>query len=139
MTEPGNLREAGESVKPEWGHRWEGSLHPPGDAGQGLELNSSRPTPSAYWNEDTRMCWLYLANIRTAILDGRLTTVLVDSGAHMNCIMPDFMKARGLVAGSIQDLNNHSGHIPINGAGGEAYRAPGVHDDSSADTTSPKL
>ena len=64
------------------------------------------------------MCWLYPANIGTAILDGRLTTVLVDSRARMNCIMPEFVKARGLVAGSIQDLNNHSGCIPINRAGG---------------------
>ena len=37
----------------------------------------------------------------------------------MNCITPEFMKARGLVVGSIQDLNNHSGCIPINGAGGK--------------------
>ena len=65
------------------------------------------------------MHWLYLANIGTAILDGWLTTVLVDSRARMNCITPEFVKARGLVAGSIQDLNNHSGCIPINGAGGK--------------------
>ena len=37
----------------------------------------------------------------------------------MNCIMPEFVKARGLVADSIQDLKNYSGHIPINGAGGK--------------------
>ena len=65
------------------------------------------------------MRWLYPANIRTAILNGRLTTVLIDSGACMNCVTPEFIKTRGLVAGSIQDLNNHSGHIPINGAGGK--------------------
>ena len=65
------------------------------------------------------MCWLYQANIGTAILNGQLTTVLIDSGAHMNCITPEFVKARGLVAGSIQDLNNHSGCIRINGAGGK--------------------
>ena len=65
------------------------------------------------------MSWLYPANIRTAILDGRLTTVLVDSGARMNCVTPEFVKARGLVAGSIQDLNNHSRGIPINGVGGK--------------------
>ena len=64
------------------------------------------------------MRWLYPANIGTAILDGRLTTILIDSRARMNCVMPEFMKARGLVVGSIQDLNNHSGHIPINGVGG---------------------
>ena len=65
------------------------------------------------------MCWLYLANIRTAIIDGQLTTVLVDSGARMNVITLEFVKARGLVAGSIQDLNNHTGRIPINGVGGK--------------------
>ena len=119
MTEPGNPREVGEPVKPERGCRWEGSPCPPGDAGQGLELNSSRPTPSAYWNEDAQMHWLYPANIGTAILDGRLTTVLIDSRARMNCVMPEFVKARGLVVGSIQDLNNHSRCIPINGVGGK--------------------
>ena len=65
------------------------------------------------------MHWLYPANIGMAILDGRLTTVLVDSVARMNCVMPKFVKARGLVAGLIQDLNNHSGCIPINRAGGK--------------------
>ena len=71
------------------------------------------------------MRWLYPANIGTAILDGRLTTVLVDSRAHMNCITLEFMKARGLVAGLIQDLNNHSGHIPINGVGGKRTKPLG--------------
>ena len=65
------------------------------------------------------MHWLYLANIGTAIIDGQLTTVLIDSGARMNVITPEFVKARGLVVGSIQDLNNHAGRIPINGAGGK--------------------
>ena len=37
----------------------------------------------------------------------------------MNVITPEFVKARGLVAGSIQDLNNHAGRIPINRAGGK--------------------
>ena len=65
------------------------------------------------------MRWLYPANIGIAILDGQLTTVLVDSGAHMNVITLEFVKSRGLVAGSIQDLNNHAGRIAINGAGGK--------------------
>ena len=85
------------------------------------------------------MRWLYPANIGTAILDGQLTTILIDSRARMNCVTPEFVKARGLAVGLIQDLNNHSRHIPINGVGGEAYRAPGLHDDLSADTTSPEL
>ena len=36
----------------------------------------------------------------------------------MNVVMPEFVKAKGLVAGSIQDLNTHAGRIPINRAGG---------------------
>ena len=85
MGQPGNTREPGKAVKPEWGHRREGSPHPPGHASQcqysqGTELNTDRPTPSVYWNEDTRMRWLYPANIGTAIIDRWLTTVLVDSG-----------------------------------------------------------
>ena len=65
------------------------------------------------------MRWLYLANIGTAILDRRSTTILIDSGARMNCVTLEFVKVRGLAAGSIQDLNNHSRHIPINGVGGK--------------------
>ena len=65
------------------------------------------------------MCWLYPANIGTAILDGQLTTILIDSRACMNCVTPEFVKARGLAVGLIQDLNNHSRHIPINGVGGK--------------------
>ena len=37
----------------------------------------------------------------------------------MNVVTPEFVKARALVEGSIQDLNNHAGCIPINGAGGK--------------------
>ena len=37
----------------------------------------------------------------------------------MNVVTPEFVKCRGLVAGSIQDLNNHAGRIPINGVGGK--------------------
>ena len=65
------------------------------------------------------MRWLYPGNIGSAILDGQLKTVLVDSGARMNVVTPEFVKSRGLVAGSIQDLNNHAGRILINGARGK--------------------
>ena len=65
------------------------------------------------------MQWLYPANIGQAILDGNLMMCLVDNGAWMNCVTPEFVKSRGLDVGSIQDLNNHNGCIPINGAGGK--------------------
>ena len=44
----------------------------------------------------------------------------------MNLVTPEFVKARGLGVGSIQDLNNHDGVIPINGCGGK-IRALGLH------------
>ena len=37
----------------------------------------------------------------------------------MSVVTPVFVEARGLAAGSIQDLNNHAGCIPINGVGGK--------------------
>ena len=37
----------------------------------------------------------------------------------MNIVTPEFVKARGLAVGSIQDLNNHAGCIPINAVGGK--------------------
>ena len=37
----------------------------------------------------------------------------------MNIVTPEFVKDRGLAAGSIQDLNNHARRIPINGVGGK--------------------
>ena len=37
----------------------------------------------------------------------------------MNVVTLEFVKTRGLAAGSIQDFNNHAGRIPINGAGGK--------------------
>ena len=124
MSQPGNTREPGKAVKPERGRRREGSPCPPGYTGQcqyskDPELNITRLTPSLYWNEDAHMHWLYPANIGTAIINGRLATVLIDSGARMNVVMLEFVKARGLAAGSIQDLNNHAGCIPINRAGGK--------------------
>ena len=76
-------------------------------------------SPSAFWNEDPRFCWLDAANVGQAYIDGILTTSLIDRGARMNLVTPEFVKARGLGVGSIQDLNNHDEVIPINGCGGK--------------------
>ena len=36
----------------------------------------------------------------------------------MNLVTPEFVWDRGLDVGSIQDLNQHNGHIPLSGFGG---------------------
>ena len=54
----------------------------------------------------------------TAIIDGVKTTCLIDNGARVNLVTPEFVKDRGLEVGSIWDLNDHNGHIPLSGLGG---------------------
>ena len=53
------------------------------------------------------------------MLDGVKTTCLIDNGARVNLVTPEFVKHRGLEVGSIQDLNNHDGYIPLSGLGGK--------------------
>ena len=53
-----------------------------------------------------------------AILDGVETTCLIDNGARVNLVTPEFVRDRGLDVGSIQDLNQHNGRIPLSGLGG---------------------
>ena len=40
-------------------------------------------------------------------------------GPSVNLVTPEFVKDRGLEVGSIQDLNDHNGHIPLSGLGEE--------------------
>ena len=54
-----------------------------------------------------------------AIIDGVKTTCLIDNGAWVNLVTPEFVKNRGLGVGSIQDLNDHNGYIPLSGLGGK--------------------
>ena len=54
-----------------------------------------------------------------AIIDGMKTTCLIDNGARVNLVTLEFVKNRGLEVGSIQDLNNHNGYIPLSGLGGK--------------------
>ena len=60
-----------------------------------------------------------------AIIDGVKTTCLIDNGACVNLVTPEFVKARGLGVSSIQDLNNHNGHIPLSGLGGSVTEPSG--------------
>ena len=55
----------------------------------------------------------------TAIIDGVKTTCLIDNGAWVNLVTPEFVKNRGLEVGSIQDLNNHDRYIPLSGLEGK--------------------
>ena len=54
-----------------------------------------------------------------AMIDGVKTTCLIDNGAQVNLVTPEFVKNRGLEIGSIQDLNNHNGYIPLSRLGGK--------------------
>ena len=52
------------------------------------------------------------------ILDGVETTCLIDNGARVNLVTPEFVWDRGLDVGSIQDLNQRNGCIPLSRLGG---------------------
>ena len=105
------------------GARAKGAWSPPdgygqGRSGPGQKLTNPRSTPSAYWNEDPRNRWFNRSNLGTAIIDGVKTTCLIDNGACVNLVTPEFVKDRGLEVGLIWDLNDHNGRIPLSGLGG---------------------
>ena len=89
-----------------------------GRSGQSQKLAGPQLTPSEYWNEDTRNRWFSHSNLGTAMLDGVETTCLIDNGARVNLVTPEFVRDRDLDVGSIQDLNQHNGRIPLSGLGG---------------------
>ena len=43
----------------------------------------------------------------------------------MNLVTPEFVRDRGLDVGSIQDLNQHNGCIPLSGLGGRVMEPLG--------------
>ena len=90
-----------------------------GQSGQGRKLAGPQLTPSAFWNEDPRNRWLSSANLGTAIIDGVETTCLIDNGARVNLVTPEFVRERSLDVGSILDLSRHNGRIPLSGLGGK--------------------
>ena len=47
------------------------------------------------------------------------TTCLIDNGARVNLVTPEFIRERGLDVGSIQDLSGHNGRIPLSRLGGK--------------------
>ena len=106
-----------------WGSQGQGSLAPPGGYNQGLsgqsqKLTNPRLTPSIFWNEDPQIQWFSCSNLGTAIIDGMKTTCLIDNCTRVNLVTPEFVRDRSLEVGSIQDLNDHNGRIPLSGLGG---------------------
>ena len=59
------------------------------------------------------------------MIDGVKTTCLIDNGVRVNSVTPEFVKNRGLEVGSIQDLNDHNGYIPLSGLGGKITESLG--------------
>ena len=53
------------------------------------------------------------------------TTCLIDNGARVNLVTPEFVKDRGLEVGSIWDLNDHNERIPLSGLGGRITKPLG--------------
>ena len=51
-------------------------------------------------------------------MDGVKITCLINNGARVNLVMLEFVKNRGLDVGSIQDLTDHNGCIPLSRLGG---------------------
>ena len=47
------------------------------------------------------------------------TTCLIDNGARVNLVTPEFVRERGLDVASIQDLSGHNRCIPLSGLGGK--------------------
>ena len=96
-----------------------------GRPGQRQKLAGPKLTPSEFWNEDPRNRWFSSSNLGTAILDGVETNCLIDNGARVNLVTPEFIWDRGLEVGSIQELNKHNGHIPLSGLGGRVMEPLG--------------
>ena len=81
-------------------------------------MTTPRLTPSTFWNEDPQNRWFDRSILGTAMLDGVKMTCLIDNGAWVNLVTPEFVKNRGLEVGSIEDLNDQDRYIPLSGLGG---------------------
>ena len=119
-----------QSLNRDGGARPKGACPPPdgygqGRSGPGQKLTNPRLTPSTFWNEGPRNRWFDRSNLGTAMIDGVKTTCLIDNGARVNLVTLEFAKDRGLEVGSIQDLNNHDGYIPLSGLGGKITESLG--------------
>ena len=91
---------------------------PQDSPGRDSKVGAGQNTPCSYWNEDACDRWLGPENIGQILVNGQPVTALIDNGARMNTVMPSFVKRHGLEVGSIDDLNQHRGRIPVSCSGG---------------------
>ena len=89
------------------------------------QAKNPRLTPSTFWNEDPRNRWFNCSNLGMAIIDGMKTTCLIDNGACVNLVTPEFVRDRGLEVGLIRYLNDHNGRILLSGLGGRITKPLG--------------
>ena len=73
-----------------------------------------------YLNPDLFRRWIGPKNWGQAIIDGELTTCLLDNGAQLNFVTPDYARKRGLAVHSMTRLSKETGEAipPIQGIGG---------------------
>ena len=64
---------------------------------------------------------------------------MIDNGARVNLVTPEFVRERGLDVGSIQDLSGHNGRIPLSGLGGKITEPLGIRDVLGSDTARAEL
>ena len=95
-----------------------GGRVPQGHSGRSSKVGAGWDTPCSYWNEDTQDRWLGLENISQVLVNGQPVTALIDNGTRMNTVTPSFVRQRGLKVGSIDDLNQYCGRIPVSCSGG---------------------
>ena len=83
---------------------------------------STEGSPYKYWNKDALSRWLGQENLGWAILDGVRTRVLVDNGARVNSVTPDYIHQHKLGVCPISELDNtlnpFQDRIPLVGLGG---------------------
>ena len=73
-----------------------------------------------YLNPDPFRCWIGPKNWGQAIIDGELTTCLLDNGAQLNFVTPDYARKQGLAVHWMTRLSKETGEAipPIQGIGG---------------------
>ena len=76
---------------------------------------------SPYYNDDPQARWLGPENLGYAFIDGERTRVLLDDGARMNLVTPEYAEKRGWKHYPLKELvlpPSFKSFPPISGVGG---------------------